>query len=76
MEENKIEISGYRVKQYNSKWKRVVTVNGKPIAIVSSQKQESDIVCYLTGFEVDISDGRLKKELDKVRKKMKSKKGN
>lgn len=76
MEENKIDISGYRVKQYNSKWKRVVTVNGEPVAIVSSQKQESDIVCYLTGFEVDISDGRLKKELDKVRNKMKSKKGN
>ena len=62
-------ITSYKVKQYNSVWKRVICCNGEPVVIASSDKQESDIIAYLNGYKVDIPDGRIKKELDRVIKK-------
>lgn len=62
-----MEIDVKRVKGYNSTYKHVVMVSGEPVCIVDSSKRSSDIVSYLNGYDVVISDGRIKKILDKLR---------
>ena len=56
-----------RVKQYNSTYKTVISVDGIPVCITRSNKRASDIVSYLSGYDVEINDGKLKKQLDKIR---------
>lgn len=56
-----------RVKQYNSTYKTVISVDGVPVCITRSNKRASDIVSYLSGYEVEINDGKLKKQLDKIK---------
>lgn len=56
-----------RVKQYNSTYKTVISVDGIPICITQSNKRASDIMSYLSGYDVEINDGKLKKQLDKIR---------
>ena len=55
------------VKQYNSTYKTVISVDGVPVCITRSNKRASDIMSYLSGYEVEINDGKLKKQLDKLR---------
>lgn len=64
-----MKITQTRVKQYNSTYKTVVSVDGAPVCITRSNKRASDIVSYLSGYEVEINDGKLKKQLDKIREK-------
>lgn len=62
-----MKITQTRVKQYNSTYKTVIAVDGVPVCITQSNKRASDIVSYLSGYEVEINDGKLKKQLDKIR---------
>ena len=62
-----MKLTQTRVKQYNSTYKTVITVDGVPVCITRSNKRASDIVSYLSGYEVEINDGKLKKHLDKIR---------
>jgi len=61
-------ITTHRVKQYNSTCKTVVCVDNKPICIVSGNgKTLSNIISYIQGYDVRISDGRIKKIIDKYK---------
>lgn len=62
-----MNITQTRVKQYNSTYKTVISVDGVPVCITRSNKRASDIMSYLSGYEVEINDGKLKKQLDKIR---------
>ena len=62
-----------RVKQYNSTCQTVIAVDGVPVCITQSNKRASDIVSYLSGYDVEINDGKLKKQLDKIRVKERQK---
>ena len=67
-----MQITTKRIKQYNSTSKTVVMVDGEPICIVSgvtSGKTVSNILAYLNGYDVEISDGKIKTLLDKIKKK-------
>ena len=64
-----MEIKVSRIKQYNSTHKNVIMVDGEPICIVAGQKTTSNCVAYLQGYDVEINDGAIKKQLDKVRGK-------
>ena len=66
-----MEITTYRIKQYNSTNKTVVLVDNKPVCIVSGSttgKTVSNIMAYLEGYDVPINDGKIKKLLDKIKK--------
>lgn len=64
-----MDIKTYRIKQYNSTHKTVITVDQKPICIVSGcGRTVSNIIAYLNGYDVQINDGAIKKKLDKLRK--------
>lgn len=59
-----------RVKQYNSTTKTVVIIDGEPLCIVQGcGRTVSNILAYLDGYDVEISDGRIKNLLTKVREK-------
>ena len=45
----------------------LIAVDGVPTCITRSNKRASDIVSYLSGYEVEINDRKLKKQLDKIR---------
>lgn len=62
-----MKITQTRVKQCNSTYKTVISVDGIPVCITRSNKIASDIVSYLSGYDVEINDGKLKKQLDKIR---------
>lgn len=63
-----MNIKVYRVKQYNSTYKSVVTVDDKPVCIVDGVGVTlSNILAYLRGFDVQINDGKIKKILDEVK---------
>ena len=64
-----MKITQTRVKQYNSTYKTVISVDGIPVCITRSNKRASDIVSYLSGYEAEINDGKLKKQLDKIKDK-------
>ena len=64
-----MEITQIKVKQYNSTYKIIVLVDGTPICITKSGKRASDIVSYLRGYDVEINDGKIKKQLDKIKDK-------
>lgn len=63
-----MNITTYRVKQYNSTYKTVVCVDDKPVCIVSGTgKTLSNVIAYLNGYNVDIADGKIKIALDRRR---------
>nr|DAN64183.1 MAG TPA: hypothetical protein [Bacteriophage sp.]DAU46263.1 MAG TPA: hypothetical protein [Bacteriophage sp.] len=64
-----MNITQTRVKQYNSTYKTVISVDGVPVCITQGNKKASDIVSYLSGYEVEIYDGKLKRQLDKIKSK-------
>lgn len=67
-------ITTCRIKQYNSTYKTVVCVDGKPVCIVAGVgKTLSNVIAYLNGYDVDIADGKIKKALDVAKAESKSK---
>ena len=66
-----MNIQTYRVKQYNSKPTTIICVDGEPIVSVRGKKEISKIVSYLSGYDVVISDGFVKRALDKCLEKKK-----
>jgi len=63
-----MKIDTYRVKQYNSTSKTVVCIDGKPICIVKGcGKTLSNIISYIQGYDVKISDEKIKKIIDKYK---------
>lgn len=63
-----MDITSYRIKQYNSTFKTVISVDGKPICIVAGVgKTVSNIIAYLNGYDVVIADGKIKNILDRCK---------
>ena len=63
-----MNINAYRVKQYNSTTKTVITADGVPVCIVAGKGiTASNVMAYLQGCDVEIKDGAVKKVLDKVK---------
>lgn len=63
-----MNITTYRVKQYNSTYKTVVCVDDKPVCIVSGTgKTLSNVIAYLNGYDAPIADGKIKIALDNRR---------
>ena len=63
-----MDITTYRIKQYNSTYKTVICVDTIPICVVDGcGKTVSNIIAYLNGYNTIISDGSIKKILDKYR---------
>lgn len=54
-----MKITQTRVKQYNSTYKTVIAVDEVPVCITRSNKRASDIVSYLSGYDVEINDTRF-----------------
>lgn len=48
-----MKITQTRVKQYNSTYKTVISVDEVPVCITRSNKRASDIISYLSGYEVE-----------------------
>ncbi|WP_041555030.1 hypothetical protein [Carnobacterium maltaromaticum] len=65
-----MKLTVHRVKQYNSTYKHVISLNGQPICISKSGKRASDIIAYLQGYDIVINDGKLQKQLNKIKAKM------
>ena len=63
-----MNIQTFKVKQYNSTYKHVLMVDGKPILITESANRMSQCIAYLSDKNVDINDGKIKKTLDSVSK--------
>lgn len=63
---NKPEIAIFEVKKYNAPVNRLVTYNGKPVAIARSAKRAGLIAAYLDGAKVELNDKRLVKILDRA----------
>lgn len=63
-----MDIKVEKVKQYNSTYKNILMVDGMPICIVAGDKKTSECIQYFSGYNTDISDGKIKKILDKYRK--------
>lgn len=62
-----MNIKTYKIKQYNSTYKHILVVDGEPVCAAQGGKQISKCIQYLSGYNVNISDGRIKKILDKYR---------
>ena len=61
-------VKTYRVKQYNSTTKTVITVDDVPVCIVAGNGiTVSNILAYLDGCNVEIKDKAVKRALDKVK---------
>ena len=63
-----MKIETYKVKQYNSTYKHILMVDGKPILITKSQNRLSQCIAYMENKEIDIKDGKIKKLLDGIKK--------
>lgn len=55
------EVTVYRVPQYMSKKVNVICVDGIPVCTARGSKTTSDIVAKLSGYDIDIKDGRINK---------------
>lgn len=62
-----IDVSTIKIKEYNSSWKHIICVDGKPICIVRGNKTLSKCISYLLNGEPVLNDGKIMKILDKVR---------
>lgn len=63
-----MKIETYKVKQYNSTYKYILMVDGKPILIAKSQNRLSQCIAYIENKDIDIKDGKIKKILDTIKK--------
>lgn len=61
-----MNITKTRVKQYNSTYKTVISVDGIPICMTKADKRASEIIAYLNGYDANIADGKIKKILDNI----------
>lgn len=62
-----MDVRVLKVKQYNSTYKHVLMIDGMPVCITRSGKRASECIQYLSGYNADINDGKIKKILDKYR---------
>ena len=63
-----MNITTHKIKQYDSTFKTVISVDGKPICTVAGiGKKVSDIIAYLNGYNVPIADSKIKIALDRCR---------
>ena len=62
-----MNISTVKIKEYNSTYKHILLVNGKPICIVRGNKSLADCTSYLMNGEPSLKDGKIKRLLDKVK---------
>ena len=44
-------------------------VDGVPVCITTSSKRAADVAAYLEGYDVEIADEKIKRQLDKVKSK-------
>lgn len=64
-----MNVQTYRVKQYNSTYKTVVTVDGVPICILDGSGRTAQVIAYLYGNDdAEINDMAVKRKLDECRK--------
>ena len=63
-----MNIEVFNVKQYNSTYKRVLLVDGRPVLITKGENRMSQCIAYLSDKRISISDGKIKKILDKISK--------
>lgn len=61
-----MKIETFKVKQYNSTYKHILMVDGKPILITESANRLNTCIAYLYDKTVEINDGVIKKALDKI----------
>lgn len=59
-----MKINTYRIKQFAARPITVVTVDGVPVVSARGKKTISDIISYLEGYDVNITDGKIKRALD------------
>ena len=62
-----MDIQRFKVKQYNSTYKHILVVNGKPILITQSENRLSHCISYLSDKNIEIKDGKIKKILDEIK---------
>lgn len=62
-----MDIKVLKVKQYNSTYKYILMIEGRPVCITQGEKRVSECIQYLNGYNADINDGKIKKILDKYR---------
>ena len=62
-----MDISTVKVKQYGSKHKYILLVEGIPVCITRGINSLNDCISYLMIGEPKLKDGRIMKILDKVR---------
>lgn len=62
-----LDIQTFRVKQYSTTWKYVLTVNGVPVVICRGQSSLNDCIAYLMNGTGELKDGKVKKILEKAR---------
>lgn len=62
-----MDIKVTKVKQYNATYKHIVMIDGDPVCITDSGARASECIQYVNGYDADISDGAVKKALDKYR---------
>lgn len=53
------EITVYRVPQYMSKKVNVICLDGVPVCTARGKKTTSQIISRLSGYDVDVLDGRI-----------------
>lgn len=63
---SKPQIAIFEVKKYNAPVNRLVTYNGKPVALARSARRAGLIAAYLDGAKVELNDKRLVKILDRA----------
>lgn len=62
-----MNISTVKVKQYGSKYKHILMVDGIPVCITRGNKSLNDCINYLMNGEGSLKDGKIKKILDKLK---------
>lgn len=62
-----MELKVMKVKQYNSTYKHIVMVDNIPVCATQGSKRASECIQYLSGYNADINDGKIKKILDNYR---------
>lgn len=62
-----MEVKTKNLKQYNSTYKYLLLVDNEPICLFKSQNQIAEALKYLYGCPAKISDGTIRKLLDKVK---------
>lgn len=60
-----MNITTYRVKQYSSKNVTVICVDGKPFCTARGQNSIGNIIGRLNGFDTQLKDEKLKRDIDK-----------